>query len=175
MNSYNNKKNNTALLAAICTGFVATTSLKTALSIGLAASIVLIITNLIMHLFINKAPNSMLMLFYIILTAFITSIMYLIFQAYFPDIVNELGIYIPVLLFTISIIVQIFLHEKKYSILNILALSIGFILILCGIGIIRELLGGKYTAILEAPAAFIITGFLLAILSGIFDKDKKTA
>lgn len=172
MSTHKNKIFNTSLLAAICTGFVATTSLKVALSMSIAVTIVLIITNLIMNLFKNRAPNSMLLLFYMVLTAFMTGIMYLIFQAYLPDIVNELGIYIPVVLFSVPLISQIFSDKGNYSITNALTTSIGFILVICCIGIIRGILGKNNTAILEPPAAFIITGILLAILTGIFNKKK---
>ncbi len=170
MSKNNGKKISATLLAAICTGLVATTSLRTGLSIGIAVSIVLILTNLIMNIFKDRAPSNMLILFYMVLVAFLTSIIYIITQAYLPELIAELGVYMPILIFSVCIIVQIVSGEENYSINIALKTSIGFILALGVIGIVREVLGKNYTAMLEAPAAFLTAGILLAIASGIFNK-----
>lgn len=166
------KKSITALIAAICTALITTSSLKIGLSIGLATSIVLILANVFMNIFKNRAPANMLMLFYIVLTAFFTGIVNLIFQAYIPEVYGALGIYVPLIIFSVCIIVQVIYGDGSYSIGRVTRTSIYFTLAISAISIIRELIGKGLASTLEHPTALIIIGFLFAIVSGIINKKQ---
>lgn len=168
----NTKKTNTALIAAVCTALAATTNIKTGFAVGIATSIVLILTNILMGILKNKAPNNMLILFYIVFSAFFVSITHFIFQAYFPEISNQLGIYIPIT-FTVCLLIQLVQGGTDYSIGNSIQISIEFILLMVVIGALREWLGSGIPSMALAPGALITLGFVLAVISAIY-KGKKT-
>lgn len=168
----NSKQTIAALVPAVCTALIVTSSLKMGLYMALATSIVLILTSLAMNIFKNSAPDNMLILFYVVLTAFFTGIANLIFQAYIPEVYNELGIYVPLIVFSVCIVVQVVYGNNAYSLKRVIKTSISFILAISIISIIRELLGKGLASTLEHPTTLIIIGFLFAIVSGITSKKK---
>ena len=166
------KKTIGALAAAICTALIATSSLKMGLTIALASSIVLLLTSLFMNILKGRAPANMLALFYIAFAAFFTSLADLIFQAYIPEVYGELGIYVPLIIFSTSTIIQVLYDDGSYSIKRVVKTSISLILGLSVIGLVRGLIGKGLPSTLEHPTAFIIIGLLFALASGIANRKK---
>ncbi|HHV42546.1 MAG TPA: electron transport complex subunit E [Clostridiaceae bacterium] len=133
------------LLLGTCPALAVTTTAWNGLGMGLAATFVLVMSNLVISLLRNIIPDRVRIPSYITIIASLVTILQLFLQAYLPDLNNSLGIFIP--LITVNCIIlgraEAFASKRPVlvSIADGLGMGIGFAVALFLIGSIREILG----------------------------------
>ncbi len=170
------------LLLGMCPTLGTTSSAINGMSMGLATMFVLILSNFIISLIKNLVPDMVRIPSYIVVIASLVTILQMVMQAYVPDIYATLGLFIPLIVVNCIILGRAEAFAAKNnpvaSIFDGIGIGIGFTLALTLLGAVRELLGtgaifgitlwGESYGMLMfvlAPGAFIVLGFLIAIVN----------
>ncbi|NLL69543.1 MAG: electron transport complex subunit E [Epulopiscium sp.] len=167
----------------MCPTLAVTTSAKNGLGMGLAATAVLICSNVVISLVRKLIPSKIrIPAFIVIIATFVTLIEFLL-EGYVPALYASLGLFIPLIVVNCIILGRAEAYASKNSVwaslFDGLGAGLGFTLSLTTIGIIRELLGtGKIfnrpimpasfepaLIMIMAPGAFFTLGILMAILN----------
>ena len=167
-------------LLGMCPTLATTTSLSNAIGMGLAATAVLICSNIFISLLRKFIPKQIRIVSYIIIISGFVTAVELLMHAYLPALYGSLGIYIPLIIVNCIILARAEAFASKHpvlpSALDGLGMGLGFTGALCIIAFVRELLGSGtvlgYSVPLYQPAvifvlpagAFLTLGMLLALL-----------
>lgn len=167
-------------LLGMCPTLATTTSLSNAIGMGLAATAVLICSNIFISLLRKFIPKQIRIVSYIIIISGFVTAVELLMHAYLPALYGSLGIYIPLIVVNCIILARAEAFASKHpvlpSALDGLGMGLGFTGALCIIAFVRELLGSStvlgYSVPLYQPAvifvlpagAFLTLGMLLALL-----------
>lgn len=167
-------------LLGMCPTLATTTSLSNAIGMGLAATAVLICSNIFISLLRKFIPKQIRIVSYIIIISGFVTAVELLMHAYLPALYGSLGIYIPLIVVNCIILARAEAFASKHPILpsalDGLGMGLGFTGALCIIAFVRELLGSGtvlgYSVPLYQPAvifvlpagAFLTLGMLLALL-----------
>ena len=167
-------------LLGMCPTLATTTSLSNAIGMGLAATAVLICSNIFISLLRKFIPKQIRIVSYIIIISGFVTAVELLMHAYLPALYGSLGIYIPLIVVNCIILAHAEAFASKHpvlpSALDGLGMGLGFTGALCIIAFVRELLGSGtvlgYSIPLYQPAvifvlpagAFLTLGMLLALL-----------
>ncbi len=167
-------------LLGMCPTLATTTSLSNAIGMGLAATAVLICSNIFISLLRKFIPKQIRIVSYIIIISGFVTAVELLMHAYLPALYGSLGIYIPLIVVNCIILARAEAFASKHpvlpSALDGLGMGLGFTGALCIIAFVRELLGSGtvlgYSIPLYQPAvifvlpagAFLTLGMLLALL-----------
>ena len=165
-----------------------TTSLENALGMGLAATFVLICSNVLVSALRKVIPAAVHIPCYIVIIATFVTAVDLLMQAYLPALSASLGIFIPLIVVNCIILGRAEAFASKNGILlsfaDGLGSGIGFTLALSAVATVREIVGaGTLTiwgdiaikniaaepltlAVLPA-GGFIVLGLLLALVNRI--------
>mgnify|MGYP005798307831 CR=1 FL=1 len=176
------------LVLGTCPTLATTTSVSTAIGMGLAAAIVLICSNILISLLRKIIPDSVRIPCYIVVIAGFVSVVQMLVQAYFQDLYNALGVYLPLIVVNCIILGRAEMFASKNSVvdsaLDGLGMGLGFTLTLVVMGSIREILGmGTFFGIQvlpegldtmaifsSPPGGFFVFGVLMA--AAIFIESK---
>ncbi len=183
------KENPTFVLAlGLCPTLAVSTTLVNGVGMGIAATFVLLGSNVIIALIKNIIPDRIRIPCFIVVIATFVTITELVMKAYSPALNRALGIYVPLIVVNCIVLGRAEAFAQKNSVLKSLfdgmGMGLGFILALLLISGIRELLGmGKvfgYTPFKGFEPAFVLSmpsGALLVIglLLGFFNifKEKR--
>lgn len=132
-------------LLGMCPTLAITTMASNAIGMGVAATFVLICSNLVISLLKRVIPKQVRLPAYIVIIAGFVTLVGLILQAYMPDIYDALGIYLP--LITVNCIIlgraEMFASKNNAlaSVLDGAGMGIGFTLALLAVGSVREIFG----------------------------------
>lgn len=154
------------LMLGTCPALALTSSASNAIGMGLAATAVLICSNLVISLLRKVIPEKVRIPAYITIIAGFVSVVQLIVKAYMPALDKSLGIYLP--LITVNCIIlgraEAFAGKNSpfISVCDGIGMGIGFTAALLAMGSIRELLGaGSLFGITVFPAEFAMSVFIL--------------
>ena len=170
------------LLLGCCPTLATTTSAINGMSMGLATTFVLIMSNLVISLLKGFIPDKVRIPCFIVVIASFVTIVQLVMQAYVPDIYETLGLFIPLIVVNCIVLGRAEAFASKNpvwpSILDGAGMGLGFTLALTILGCIRELLGSgtmfglrilpetaNILLFILPPGAFICLGFLIAIVN----------
>ena len=171
------------LLLGCCPTLATTTSAINGMSMGLATTFVLIMSNLVISLLKNFIPDKVRIPCFIVVIASFVTVVQLVMQAYVPDIYETLGLFIPLIVVNCIVLGRAEAFASKNpvwpSILDGAGMGLGFTLALTVLGSIREILGSgsifdhRFLAddaqtilvFVLAPGAFIALGYLIAIVN----------
>lgn len=176
------------LLLGMCPTLGVTSSAANGLGMGLATTFVLVMSNLVISLIKNFIPDKVRIPAFIVVIASFVTIVELSMQAYVPALFESLGLFIPLIVVNCIVLgrAEAFASKNKpfISILDGLGMGLGFALALTALGGIRELLGsGKIFGIslypeqygslifVLAPGAFIVLGYLIALINRLSVKN----
>ena len=177
------------IVLGMCPTLAVTTSVKNAIGMGLAATFVLLCSNIIISLIKDITPSSIRIPVYIVVIAAFVSVVNMLMEAYVPALHKSLGLFIPLIVVNCIILGRAEAFASKNNVIMSAAdgigMGLGFTLSLMVVSTIRELLGaGTWLGIkilpatydpmlvaILAPGAFLTLGFLMAILSMV--KEKK--
>ena len=176
------------LLLGCCPTLATTTSAINGLSMGLATTFVLILSNMSISLLKNFIPNKVHIPCYIVVIASFVTVLQLLMQAYLPSIYETLGLFIPLIVVNCIVLGRAEAYASKNNVLDSavdgISMGLGFAMALTILGSIREILGSgsifgwkfiEGDAILVfvlAPGAFIAMGYLIAIMNRLLKKSK---
>ena len=169
------------LLLGCCPTLATTTSAINGMSMGLATTFVLIMSNLVISLLKNFIPDKVRIPAFIVVIATFVSIVDLLIQGFVPALGESLGLFIPLIVVNCIVLGRAEAFASKNtlfdSILDGIGMGLGFTLSLTVIGAIREILGSGsifgYTFLpasanilvfVLAPGAFFVLGFVMAFI-----------
>ncbi|MBR0177857.1 MAG: electron transport complex subunit E [Bacteroidales bacterium] len=170
------------LLLGCCPTLATTTSAINGMSMGLATTFVLIMSNLVISLLKGFIPDKVRIPCFIVVIASFVTIVQLVMQAYVPDIYETLGLFIPLIVVNCIVLGRAEAFASKNtvfpSILDGAGMGLGFTLALTVLGCVRELLGSgsvfgigilpetaNILLFILPPGAFIALGFMIAIVN----------
>ena len=171
------------LLLGCCPTLATTTSAINGMSMGLATTFVLIMSNLVISLLKNFIPDKVRIPCFIVVIASFVTVVQLIMQAYVPAIYETLGLFIPLIVVNCIVLGRAEAFASKNpvfpSILDGAGMGLGFTFALTVLGAIREILGSgsvfnvrllpedasTILIFVLAPGAFIALGYLIAIVN----------
>jgi len=184
------KENPTFVLAlGLCPTLAVSTALTNGLGMGIAATFVLIGSNIFISLIKNIVPDKIRIPCYIVVIATFVTITELFMKAYSPALNRALGIYVPLIVVNCIVLGRAEAYASKSSVSNsimdALGMGLGFTLALLLISGIREILGlGTFFGykiiknyepmfIFALPSgALLVIGLLMGFLNLL--KNKKT-
>jgi len=168
---------------AMCPTLAVTSSVENGIGMGLAATVVLIGSNLFISLLRKVIPDKIRIPAYItIIAAFVILIQFLL-QGFVPVLYKSLGIFIPLIVVNCVILGRAESYASKNkplpSVFDAIGMGLGFTIALAILGAIRELLGAgsilgfkvfgnsfePAIIMVLAPGAFITLGILMALLN----------
>lgn len=173
------------LLLGTCPALAVTTSLINGLGMGLAATFVLICSNVVISAIRHIIPDKVRIPSYITIIASFVTILQFLLQAYVPSLNDSLGIFIPLITVNCIILGRAEAFASKHSVglsaIDGLGMGLGFTLALVAIGGIREILGSGSIAgwqipfiggdnvlqpillFVMPPGGFMVFGFVIAL------------
>lgn len=173
------------LVLGTCPTLATTTQASNALGMGLAATVVLLCSNVCISALRKVIPNKVRIPCYIVLIAGFVTIVQMIVKAYAPALDSALGIYLPLIVVNCIILGRAEMFANKNTVTNsaldAIGMGIGFTLTLFVMSSIREILGsgtwyGMPVPFLKdnsiaiftmAPGGFAVFGCLIALVNKI--------
>lgn len=171
-------------LLGMCPTLAVTTSLKNGIGMGLSATVVLVLSNMIVSLLRRIIPKKIRIAAYVVIIATFVSMVDLLLKAYLPSLSDSLGIFIPLIVVNCIILARAEAFASKNGVMKSaadgLGMGLGFTCALSLISAIREILGnGSILDIplgISSPAIIMILppgGFLtLGLLLGVINVIK---
>jgi len=171
------------LLLGMCPSLAVTTMAKNGIGMGIAATAVLLGSNVAISLVRKIVPDKVRIPVFITIIAGFVTVVQLLMAAFLPELNRQLGIYIPLIVVNCIILARAEMFACKngplLSALDAIGMGAGFTIALVIIGSIREILGsGTWMGIaltkdLFSPAAimilppggFLVMGFLIAAVN----------
>lgn len=176
------------LVLGTCPTLAVSTSVEGALGMGVAASIVLICSNIAISALKKVIPSKVRIPAYIVIIASFVTIVQMVVKAFAPQIDAQLGVYLPLIVVNCIILGRAEAFACKNSVLasavDGMGMGVGFTAALLLMGAIRELLGTGTIAGLQIipasvspilifilpPGGFFVFGMLIACANKIADK-----
>lgn len=175
---------------AFCPTLAVSTSVSNALWMALAATFVLVCSNLLISAIRNIVPVHLRIPIFITIIATFVTVVDLLLNAYQPDVYRSLGIFIPLIVVNCIILGRAEEFAQKngvfVSVLDGIGMGIGFGLTLTVLAAAREVLGANrlfgYTLIpgmepatimIMAPGAFFTLALMLWAMNAINSRSKR--
>ena len=132
-------------LLGMCSVLAITTSLFNGLGMGIAVTIILICSNVLISALRKVIPSQIRIAAYIVIIAGFVTIVDLILQAFLPELSESLGVFIPLIVVNCVILGRAEAFASKNGVLasavDGLCQGIGYTVALVAMCVIRELLG----------------------------------
>ena len=170
------------LLLGMCPTLATTTSALNGLSMGLATTFVLILSNTLISCLKNLIPDAVRIPAFIVVIASVVTILQLLIKAFLPSLDSSLGIFIPLIVVNCIVLGRAEAVASKsnplIAMFDGIGIGLGFTMALTLLASVRELLGsgkifgavifpemyGSLVFIL-APGAFLVLGTLIALFN----------
>ena len=179
------------LVLGTCPTLAVTTLAVNGLGMGLAATFVLVCSNIAISALRKIIPDKIRIPCYIVVVATFVTLVEMVVHAYLIDLYNALGIFLPLIVVNCIVLGRAEMFANKNNVLDSLfdglGMGIGYTLVLTAISVVRELLGSgsllgyqiipeEYTIriISQTPGGFFMFGLAMAMLVlGMSKKGKK--
>lgn len=143
----------------MCPTLATTTSVSNAVGMGLAATAVLICSNVFISLLRKFIPKEIRIASYIVIISGFVTAVELLMKAFFTPLYDALGLYIPLIVVNCIILARAEAYASKNPVLpsavDGLAMGLGFTAALVLIASVREILGaGTWLGLHITPAAY---------------------
>ena len=172
------------IMIGLCSSLAVTTKVTNGLGMGLAMTFVLLMSEIIISIFRKPIPDSIRIPIFIIVIASFTTIVDLLMQAYLPSLSEAMGVFIPLIVVNCIIMGRVESFASKHGPLeaacDALGMGFGYLWVLCGISLVRELLGSGVffglqvipedsviTFLARAPGGFFVFGMFIAVTKAI--------
>lgn len=155
------------LALGLCPSLAVSTSVRNGLGMGLAATFVLICSNVIISIIRSWIPAKVRIPCYIVVIATFVTMVELCLEAYLPELNKSLGIFVPLIVVNCIILGRAEAFASKNnpfrSLIDGLVMGLGFTVSLLILSAIREVLGAnKLLGLLVVPHYKPMTVFILA-------------
>ena len=168
-------------LLGMCSTLAITTTISNGIGMGLSVTIILTLSNIFISLLRKIIPNQVRIACYIVVIAGFVTIVDLLLQAYFEDLAESLGVFIPLIVVNCIILgrAESFASKNKplAAAVDGICQGLGYTLVLLVMSALRELLGSgalagnqvfpaEYSASLIAQpvGGFLTLGCLIALM-----------
>lgn len=176
------------LVLGTCPTLAQTGSIIAALSMGIAATVVLVCSNIAISALRKVIPDTVRIPCYIVVIAGFVTIVQLLMHAYLPDLYDLMGVYLALIVVNCIILGRAEMYARKNNVIDSaldgFGMGIGFLLALLAMATIREVLGaGSFAGIaipflkdytipilVQAPGGFLVFGILIAVVNAIGPK-----
>ena len=177
------------LILGTCPTLATTTSVISAFSMGIAAALVLICSNVVISALRKIIPDVVRIPCYIVIIATFVTIVQMLLQAYLPEIYDMLGVYLALIVVNCIILGRAEMYARKNSVLNSaldgIGMGIGFLIALVLMATVREVFGSasfagiaipflenyKISLLVQAPGGFFVYGITIALMNCITAKS----
>ena len=162
------------LVLGTCPTLAVTTMAANGIGMGLAATFVLICSNMVISALRNIIPGQVRIPCYITVIAGFVSVVQMLVKAFVPSLDTALGVFLPLIVVNCIILGRAEMFASKNGIfdsaLDGLGMGIGFTLTLTVMGSIREILGsGTWMSGLDGILPFLPKGFAIQVLPEAID------
>lgn len=174
------------LVLGTCATLGLTSSAINGAGMGLAVTVILLCSNVIVSLLRKLIPNEIrIPAFVLIIATFVTAVRMALY-AYLPDIYESMGVFLPLIVVNCIILGRAEAFASKNNVLAAavdgVANGIGFTIALTVMGIIREVLGNatffglglpwdfKIGFFTSAAGAFFVYGVCIAVFNFVYSK-----
>ena len=184
------------LVLGTCPTLAQTGSVINAISMGIAATLVLICSNAVISALRNVIPDTVRIPCYIVVIATFVTVVQLLLHAYLPALYDMMGVYLALIVVNCIILGRAEMFARKNSVIDSaldgLGMGLGFLVALLAMALIREPLGAgtitiipgkpfeipflidyKIPILTQAPGGFLVFGILIAIINKIGVKKGK--
>ncbi|MGG5317263.1 electron transport complex subunit RsxE [Enterococcus sp. AZ072] len=179
------------LVLGTCPTLAVTTSAMNGLGMGVAATIVLFSSNIVISLLRKVIPDRVRIPAFITIIAGFVTVVQLMVKALAPALDATLGIYLPLIVVNCIILGRAEAYAKNHpvvhSALDGLGMGVGFTMALLCMGGIRELIGSgtllgfsitagfvpPMTIMLLPPGGFFVFGMLVMVANKLGDRTTK--
>ena len=168
-------------LLGMCSTLAITTTIANGIGMGVSVTIILTLSNIIISLLRKVIPEQVRIAAYIVVIAGFVTMVDLLLQAFFPDIAESLGVFIPLIVVNCIILARAesFASKNKpvSAAVDGICQGLGYTMVLIVMSAIRELLGSgalagtqlfpaEYSASLIAQpvGGFLTLGCLIALM-----------
>ena len=181
------------LVLGTCPTLAQTSSFINALSMGIAATIVLICSNAVISSLRKIIPDTVRIPCYIVVIATFVTLVQMFMNAYLPELYSMMGVYLALIVVNCIILGRAEMFARKNTVLDSAldgaGMGLGFLIALVAMALIREVFGaGTITFIpgnpvsipflseynipilTQAPGGFFVFGILIAIVNKIGPK-----
>lgn len=179
------------LVLGMCPTLAITTSAENGIGMGVAATAVLLGSNIVISVLRKLIPDKVRIPAYITVIAGFVTVVQLLLKAYLPDLDRQLGIFIPLIVVNCIILARAEMFASKNGVLSSVAdalgMGLGFTLALFVIGSVREILGSgtifgldvtggipSMTLFVLPPGGFMVLGILMGLFNKLTKKNPTT-
>jgi len=171
------------LILGTCPTLAISTSVTAALGMGLAATAVLICSNVAISALRRVIPDQVRIPCYIVLIAGFVSVVSMLLEAYAYSLYESLGVYLSLIVVNCIILGRAEMFANRNTVLDSLldgvGMGLGFTLALCAMAVVREVFGaGSFAGIpipwlsenpvsvlTMAPGGFAVFGLMIALVN----------
>jgi len=168
---------------ALCPALAVTTQAINGLGLGIATTVVVTSSNVVVSCLRRILPATVRIPCYVVIVAIFVTVLEFMLAAYFPELNEALGIFIPLIVVNCIILARAESYASKnnpfLSFFDGVGMGLGFTVGLVFLGSVRELLGlgqifgvtilpefiPRTTVMILAPGAFFALGFIIALLN----------
>ena len=173
------------LVLGTCPTLAISTSVTAAFGMGVAATVVLILSNMAISALRKIIPDTVRIPCYITVIAGFVTVVELVMEAYTYSLYQSLGVYLSLIVVNCIILGRAEMYANKHGVIDSaidgLGMGLGFTLALCAMATIREILGaGTFCGMLipwfsenpigiltMAPGGFFVFGCMIALVNKI--------
>ena len=170
------------LVLGTCPTLAVTTAVSNALGMGVAATAVLICSNIVISALRKVIPDKVHLPCYITIIATFVTIVQMVVKAYASALDTALGVYLPLIVVNCIILGRAEMFACKHTVvesaLDGVGMGLGFTLALTAMATVREVLGAgtwlgftvlpesmdRFTVMTSAPGGFFTFGILMALV-----------
>lgn len=177
-------------LLGMCPTLATSTSVKNGLGMGIAATAVLICSNVVISMLRKIIPDKVRIACYIVVVAGFVTCVDLLLQAFVPALSKSLGVFIPLIVVNCIILARAEAFANKNNVwrsaIDGLGMGLGFTFALVILGTIREVLGNgtwygmalidgfkPAKMLVTAPGGFLSLGCLIALVQFLLNRKGK--
>lgn len=171
------------LVLGTCPTLAISTSVVSAFGMGIAATVVLLCSNMAISALRKVIPDAVRIPCYIVLVAGFVTIVEMVLEAYAYSLYKALGVYLPLIVVNCIILGRAEMFANKHKVIDSaidgLGMGLGFTLAICAMAVIREVLGsGTFCGLpipwfydnpigilTMAPGGFFVFGCLIALVN----------
>ena len=171
------------LVLGTCPTLAQTGNVIAALSMGIAATVVLVCSNVVISALRKIIPDTVRIPCYIVVIAGFVSVVQLLMHAYLPDLYEMMGVYLALIVVNCIILGRAEMFARKNNVLDSavdgLGMGLGFLLALLAMATVREVFGAgsfagvkipflseyNFPILTQAPGGFLVFGLLIAAVN----------
>jgi len=133
------------LVLGTCPTLAQTGSFINALSMGIAATVVLICSNIVISALRKIIPDTVRIPCYIVVIAAFVTMVQMVMNAYLPDLYDMMGVYLALIVVNCIILGRAEMFARKNTVLDSAldgaGMGLGFLIALVAMALVREVFG----------------------------------